>query len=151
MVNPMTPYPELRALAQKAYNDEDELLAQNRDAEARICRKHADELTAALDRMQEGEPLNMVLHCPACGMQHIDAPEPRYADNGADDTTWHNPPHRSHLCANCGCIWRPADVATNGVRVTQTKGGADTWGGESMPWDVRTPPADRMRAKEPPK
>lgn len=59
-------------------------------------------------------PLDMVLHCPACGKQHIDEPEGE-GDDGATTKrpdVWTNPPHRSHLCAGCGHIWRPADVPT---------------------------------------
>lgn len=59
------------------------------------------------------KPIDMILHCPACGRQHIDAP------HGG----WTNPPHRSHLC---GHVWRPADVATNGVAAIETKGSADS-------------------------
>lgn len=66
----------------------------------------------------EAPPLDMVLHCPRCHLQHIDAPEPA---NG-----WDNPPHRSHLCHCCGCIWRPADVPTNGV-ASVSRGSGDTW------------------------
>jgi hypothetical protein len=77
-------------------------------------------------------PINMVLHCPACGTQHVDAP----------DDDWTNPPHRSHLCGHCGLIWRPADVATNGVAVVQTKGSADTWSpGMELP-KVAAPKSD---------
>lgn len=65
------------------------------------------------------EPLPMLLFCPACGHQHIDAPEP--------ERDWTNPPHRSHLCSRCGCIWRPADVATTGVERIRTQGKVDTW------------------------
>src|SRR6185312_2507690 len=43
------------------------------------------------------EPIPMVLHCPSCGAQHIDAPEP---ENG-----WDNPPHRSHSCHTCKTVW----------------------------------------------
>lgn len=64
-------------------------------------------------------PVPMLLLCPSCGEQHIDAPEP---ENG-----WTNPPHKSHLCHNCGEVWRPADVPTTGVRALQTRGKADTW------------------------
>src|SRR4026207_2104657 len=60
----------------------------------------------------------MILHCPECGVQHIDAPDERTPD-------WDNPPHRSHLCHACGWIWRPADVATDGVTDTKTHGKAD--------------------------
>lgn len=61
-------------------------------------------------------PIDMVLRCPACGTQHIDAP----------DHDWTNPPHRSHLCHKCGHIWRPADVPTNGVAAIKTKGRGDS-------------------------
>ena len=71
------------------------------------------ELEAALDR----KPIKMVLHCPRCSRQHIDAPGP----------DWDNPPHRSHLCAYCNCVWRPADVPTEGVAEVETHGKADNW------------------------
>ena len=31
--------------------------------------------------------IDMVLHCPKCGTQHIDEPEP--------ENDWDNPPHKS--------------------------------------------------------
>jgi len=71
-------------------------------------------LAAAPVRAQE--PVDMLLYCPACGMQHIDAAE------GAD---WTNPPHRSHLCHSCKHVWRPADVPTNGVARVKTSGAKD--------------------------
>lgn len=79
------------------------------------------------------QPIDMILHCPACGMQHIDAPEfngtredkfPAFGEDPA--MSWTNPPHRSHLCHGCGHIWRPADVPTNGVAAIKTKGKADS-------------------------
>lgn len=74
-------------------------------------------------------PIDMVLHCPKCGMQHIDAPSETREIRGGElcIDRWDNPPHRSHKCSACGTIWRPADVATNGVREIQTRGTADTW------------------------
>ncbi len=79
-------------------------------------------------------PIPMVLHCPKCGMQHIDAPEPGRDiwTNSAENPIveiggWKNPDHRSHLCHGCGTIWRPADVPTTGVKATATKGKADNW------------------------
>lgn len=66
-----------------------------------------------------GQPIPMVLHCPRCRTQHVDAPEP--------ERGWTNPPHKSHLCHGCGLVWRPADVPTTGVAATQTRGSADTW------------------------
>lgn len=65
-------------------------------------------------------PIDMVLHCPVCHLQHIDAPSGE----------WTSPPHKSHWCrpqdGGCGLIWRPADVATNGVRAIKTRGRDDT-------------------------
>lgn len=75
-----------------------------------------------IDRLRA--PIDMVLHCPKCGMQHIDEPsDDAYEGN---PPTWTNPPHRSHLCHGCGHIWRPADVPTNGVQEIKTKGKADS-------------------------
>lgn len=65
-------------------------------------------------------PIPMMLFCPRCGNQHIDEPDERTPD-------WDNPPHRSHLCHDCGCIWRPADVATVGVDSIHSAGKADNW------------------------
>lgn len=62
-------------------------------------------------------PIPMVLHCPVCGTQHI--------DQATEE--WPNPPHRSHLCGSCGCIWRPADVPTVGVEHVTTGSVCDTW------------------------
>lgn len=79
---------------------------------------------------RDAPPIDMVLHCPACGQQHIDGPDdPRnvQTEDGMEEVyDWTNPPHRSHLCAYCGHIWRPADVATNGVQEIKTKGTADS-------------------------
>jgi len=79
------------------------------------------------------EPIPMVLHCPACGLQHIDAPEVEtvQASEGPPDgketaVLWDNPPHRSHKCGSCGHIWRPADVPTVGVERIETKGKNDS-------------------------
>ncbi len=77
----------------------------------RITRTQATNLLEALG----GCPIPMILYCPECAMQHIDAPE----------GDWNNPPHRSHLCAGCGFIWRPADVATTGVAAISTTGRND--------------------------
>jgi hypothetical protein len=74
----------------------------------------------------EARPVDMVLHCPACGLQHIDEATPE----------WDNPPHRSHLCLGCGHIWRPADIATNGVATLQTRGKSDSPLAEARPAPV---------------
>lgn len=65
------------------------------------------------------EPIPMILACPACDLFHIDKPDPAIG--------WTNPPHKSHLCAGCKTIWRPADVETTGVAKIQTRGKHDTW------------------------
>jgi len=73
--------------------------------------------------------IDMVLHCPACGLQHIDAPEVSQHHEmctAPEFAPWDNPPHRSHLCAGCGHVWRPADVATNGVQAVKTAGKDDS-------------------------
>lgn len=93
-------------------------------------------------RVQELEaasaPIDMVLFCPKCGTQHIDAPETDaqytvrlhesswWECGGDKPERWTNPPHRSHLCHGCKNIWRPADVPTNGVLAVKTKGKNDS-------------------------
>lgn len=64
------------------------------------------------------DPIDMVLFCPSCGAQHIDMPD--------TNERWTNPPHRSHLCASCKHIWRPADIHTNGVKAIKTCGANDS-------------------------
>ncbi|MFT4103380.1 MAG: hypothetical protein QM674_20590 [Burkholderiaceae bacterium] len=63
------------------------------------------------------EPIRMVLYCPRCLFQHIDAPD--------ETTGWTNPPHLSHRCAKCKLVWRPADVPTRGVMLLETRGPRD--------------------------
>lgn len=97
-----------------------------------------------IDKMK---PIDMILFCPECHTQHIDAPDcvfdhfdvpmQKDTDEAKEQIaqmkewerthTWTNPPHRSHLCHKCGCIWRPADVETNGVAKITTIGKVDTW------------------------
>ena len=96
----------------------------------------ADDITTALQaaRRESMEAIPMVLYCPECGEQHIDE-----ATEG-----WDNPPHRSHLCHACKCIWRPADVPTTGVHGIETVGQADTWSvhRDATPAAIRTQAAD---------
>ena len=100
-----------------------------------IC--EALEAARATAEQSDTAPIEMVLYCPNCGTQHIDAPDDRTPD-------WSNPPHRSHLCHECGAIWRPADVATVGVESTQTEGKADTWP-NGIPDDARAASAITAR------
>lgn len=76
----------------------------------------ADAIAAIEVELALGEPppVRMILFCPACGRQHIDAADPT--------RSWANPPHRSHLCEHCGFIWRPADIATTGVLELRSQG-----------------------------
>lgn len=83
-------------------------------------------------------PVPMILWCPACGSQHVDKEEEHKPDcmslkiGPEPDAThcncdrWTNPPHRSHLCAACGHVWRPSDVRTVGVAEIASQGSRDT-------------------------
>lgn len=91
------------------------------------------------------KPIDMILHCPRCGKQHIDAPEDGHhegqdAQSGAWSPGWSNPPHRSHLC-DCGCVWRPADVETNGVQCIKTAGKEDNWPTSTLEYNRAAPAA----------
>lgn len=63
---------------------------------------------------REPVPIPMILFCPNCGVQHIDA---------ADRTEWCI---LSHVCTYCRHQWRPADVPTNGVKEIKTLGNKDS-------------------------
>lgn len=79
------------------------------------------------------EPINLILFCPVCGLQHVDAPAP--------ELDWDNPPHRSHLCARCGTIWRPCDLPTTGVAAIGTRGSLDSWPPTARDGDYDVVPA----------
>lgn len=73
------------------------------------------------------KPIDMIIHCPACHLQHIDELDKIViGSNVPPKPYWSNPPHKSHLCAGCGLVWRVADVCTNGVKELKTKGKHDT-------------------------
>lgn len=96
----------------------------------------------------EAVPVDMVLYCPKCGVQHIDEPEDCPDSPGRCECRgphWKNPPHKSHLCHGCGHIWRPSDMPTNGVKATASGKDADTapQKAESAPDVVRD--AERYR------
>ena len=121
------PVSEFEAEAFKRYPEERDWKERSGYVAGRI-----DAHVAAPPAAQPVAPIPMLLHCPRCGTQHVDAPEPgRLISSGPDAGRarpgWTNPPHRSHLCHHCGCIWRPADVPTTGVKAITTKGKADTW------------------------
>ena len=78
------------------------------DAEAALLR--LTEQNAGLREESErlrNIPVDVVLHCPVCLERHVDQPQP--------EKGWTNPPHRTHECQHCGHLWRPYDVATNGI------------------------------------
>ncbi len=104
----------------------------------------AGQATAARPDDMGRKSIDMVLHCPKCGLQHIDKDNyeelrieaaelgvdregERELERWIEEREWPNPPHRSHLCQNrkCGHIWRPADVPTNGVAAIKTAGTKD--------------------------
>ncbi len=84
-------------------------------------------------------PIDMVLYCPKCGMQHVDADESQELsiggtlESGTVRIGWDNPPHRSHLCHGCGHVWRPSDHPTNGVARTVSGKDADTQPSKDAP------------------
>jgi hypothetical protein len=49
-------------------------------------------------------PIPIILTCPECSTRHIDEGE------------WALRVHHTHSCQTCGMTWRPAVVATVGVR-----------------------------------
>ncbi|MBR8029206.1 hypothetical protein KDX27_35090 [Burkholderia cenocepacia] len=89
--------------------------------------RNREAIEQAIAALEHGDlkaaPIPMLLFCPECGLQHIDAPE--QARHG--EKAWDNPPHRSHKCRGCATVWRPADVPTIGVASIQTSGQADNW------------------------
>lgn len=96
--------------------------------------------------------INMIIFCPQCGLQHIDAPEDHkqdcqksdfaHLDKGCTCDRWTNPSHKSHLCGYCNHVWRPADVPTNGVLEIRTRGQID-----STPAMRQVRPLDRFLPK----
>lgn len=83
-------------------------------------------------------PIRAALLCPECKAEHVDAPEP---ENG-----WTNPPHKKHLCHECGHLWTPYPFPTYGVASTETCAycqkpyepvGAEAWRVNDKPtcWD----------------
>lgn len=64
-------------------------------------------LAAVQPNQSAVEPIKMLLYCPRCEKQHVDAPEP--------EKGWTNPPHATHTCKFCGLNWRPSNDNTDGV------------------------------------
>lgn len=97
------------------------MVARSHRDSAAFIRKHGPIALRTAPSEVVPEVVDMVLHCPVCHVQHIDE-----AVGEWDGKAWENPPHRSHLCRGCGHIWRPADIATNGVAAVKTRGKADS-------------------------
>lgn len=55
------------------------------------------------DRVFGKKPEPAILHCPECGVQHV------------DDGEWATRVHRTHQCQACGHEWRPCEYPTFGV------------------------------------
>lgn len=64
---------------------------------------------------KSSRPIKMILHCPKCQQQHVDAPEPGSPADYMNAKRWTNPPHRTHLCHACGNLWKPCLRNTEGV------------------------------------
>ncbi|CAB3753955.1 hypothetical protein [Paraburkholderia humisilvae] len=87
-------------------------------------REALERAIAALECSElDAVPIPMLLFCPKCGLQHVDAAEPARVG----ESVWDKPPHRSHRCHACATVWRPADVPTVGVASIGTTGQADNW------------------------
>lgn len=105
----------------------DQVFTREQTAGDDLCDKALEHVRAELGhwvgvRIREefykhSKPIPMILWCPHCNGRHIDAPDEEHG--------WTNPPHRSHKCGHCGYVWRPADVATEGVQYISTTGTAD--------------------------
>jgi hypothetical protein len=72
--------------------------------------------------IRDSGPLEIIIHCPKCGQQHIDQPESHVAwerrlqlQENADPERWTNPPHKTHLCIYCWHKFKPMNVHTTGV------------------------------------
>lgn len=66
-----------------------------------------DSKAATVAQPSTAAPIDMLLFCPRCHLQHVDEAEP--------ESGWTNPPHATHACKGCGLNWRPSNVPTNGV------------------------------------
>lgn len=91
-----------------------------------LCLAAIDTPTA--DPKPEETPVPKVLHCPRCGLQHIDVDD----DTGRWATTRL---HRKHLCkpsdGGCGQVWRPFDYPTVGVREASSRSSITTTAGDA--------------------
>ena len=103
--------------------------AQLTDALDTVLSQACNGFEAVMDRIRvlkaqrsETAPIDMLLFCPRCGLQHVDAPDPELGPDDAEfgmrehrENRWTNPPHATHTCHGCGLNWRPSNANTNGV------------------------------------
>jgi hypothetical protein len=105
----------------------------------------AAEIVKELVGQMRDTPVDMILFCPKCRLQHVDKADPdkcqdcghavtdHYADDRAPEQTgicmanpvcackkfnpWLNPVHKKHRCQNPACneVFKPANIPTNGV------------------------------------
>lgn len=74
------------------------------------CKFHGETQAATCDGCfaevvaRVSTPIPMLLTCPSCNARHID--EGDFATRT----------HHTHACQICGMVWRPAIVATVGMR-----------------------------------
>lgn len=77
----------------------------------------------------EETPVPKVLHCPSCGLQHVDVDD----NTGKWATTRL---HRKHLCkpsdGGCGQVWRPFGYPTVGVREMSSRSSITTTTGDAV-------------------
>lgn len=79
------------------------------DYKEKVVNGHIQLTKKTIEARRTGEvPLDIILFCPKCHKQHIDAPDER-------TPLWTNPPHKKHLCHYCGELFKPANVCTNGI------------------------------------
>lgn len=77
------------------------------DCSVKVCRANLAIIRNTLSQhcpVLPSTPVEMLLWCPQCGERHIDAGE--FATNH----------HHTHACQECGHVWRPAILATVGVK-----------------------------------
>lgn len=86
----------------------DQLILNGLTESAAVVRGAEREIVALRARLAEAVapkgPIPMRLLCPVCGELHVD--EGEFATRA----------HHTHACQACGHVWRPAVVATVGVR-----------------------------------
>ena len=137
MVNTVTPPREVVQQALRGAYSLGQTYWRQADSESFSQHAKADKTAAAFEQLiidtcaaldAPAKPVDMVLYCPKCGLQHIDAPDSRSPD-------WTNPPHKSHLCHGCQHVWKPSDTPTNGVK--QTVSGKDSDTAPVKPVDCR--------------